>query len=152
VRRRARVPLIGDAPTPALLSDEQIAEIKADIEAGPYQYCTLKNANRLLDHALAASAALARVTAHRDRVRDEYDKALALCEADLRKCDATIARQAAEIAALKGTLHEYRASLAAIGLHARSDGNRTFDDAIRDLDWIDDECRRAALGNAEAGE
>ena len=31
--------------------------------------------------------------------------------------------------------------LVRIGKRARSNGNRTFDDCLRDLGWIDDECR-----------
>jgi hypothetical protein len=34
-----------------------------------------------------------------------------------------------------------REALERIGRRARSDGSRTFDYAIRDLGWIDDECR-----------
>ena len=41
--------------------------------------------------------------------------------------------------------------LASIGRRARSDGNRTFDDCIRDLGWIDDQCR-ALLPNGGSDE
>lgn len=35
-----------------------------------------------------------------------------------------------------------RAAVENIGKRAYTQGNRTFDDAICDLSWIDDECRR----------
>jgi hypothetical protein len=42
------------------------------------------------------------------------------------------------------------AAVRKIRLKARSDGSRTFDDCIRDLGWIDDECRRALAPPAPA--
>lgn len=55
----------------------------------------------------------------------------------------------AELSASRAEVVALREALARIGRRARSDGNRTFDDTIRDLEWIDDECRRVA---ALAGE
>ena len=39
-----------------------------------------------------------------------------------------------------------------IAKRARSDGDRTFDDCIRDLGWIDDECRRVTPPPPDAKE
>jgi hypothetical protein len=38
-------------------------------------------------------------------------------------------------------IERLKISLAFIALRARSDGTRTFDGCIRELEWIDDECR-----------
>ena len=49
----------------------------------------------------------------------------------------------ARLRALASEKEGLRKALDAIGQRAYTRGDRTFDDAIRDLSWIDDECRRA---------
>lgn len=46
---------------------------------------------------------------------------------------------------------DLRGALEAIQRRARSDGNRTFDDAIRDLGLIDDLCRAALTEEQQQG-
>jgi len=78
-----------DSPTPALLSDEQIAEIKAKMGVGEL-YLNAANINEfraLLDHALAASAALAEreeeiaaLRASKEKLHRRAQAAEGLCE------------------------------------------------------------------------
>jgi hypothetical protein len=73
---------------------------------------------------------------------------------DLQENEASLfdtPEKVAGLIAAKDRWHERaqaaEARIAAIGRRARGDGNRTFDDTIRDLMWIDDECRRAGTNN-----
>ena len=54
------------------------------------------------------------------------------------------------VAELREKVERLKAIIESIGKRAYTRGDRTFDDAIRDLSWIDDECRRAR-SELEAG-
>lgn len=57
---------------------------------------------------------------------------------DFNRCEET----ARTLDRLTSLCAEMAGALKSIGKLARSDGQRTFDETMRDLSWIDDECRR----------
>jgi hypothetical protein len=84
------------------------------------------------------------VERHLRRCENEWKKVYPPHEQD------DIDREIASFRRVLATLQQHEramAALRAIRLRAQGDGLRTFDKAIFDLMWIDDECR-AALGRA----
>jgi hypothetical protein len=163
-------------PTPAMLSDEEIAEINRRCLLG--ERPTLRTAGRLADHALAASAALAEREimqpdasgsfvgdiwfgdpVRRTRGTHRWDGAkwtelpseeevlmglLAEARQRAETAEATLARQAAEIAELEGLLSELVAMVRGECPSILDEDSGGSARLSMDID--------AALGNAEAGE
>lgn len=77
------------------------------------------------------------------------DEILPLRDEELERAATALRAAEARVATLEGQVLAANELIAAIGRHARSDGQRTFDDCIRDLAWIDDQCRAVALAKLE---
>lgn len=76
-----------------------------------------------------------------DYIRAELGRAHDFYGAEIARLNEALDMVAAEREAWKLRAQGVEAAIYRVYGYSRSDGNRTFDDCIRDLGWIDDICR-----------